>query len=126
MSMKSLAMAAVIGFAGLSLSGCVSETGYYEGYYGPGRYDPYYDRSYYGGGIAYDRYYYRDRDYYRRRHRDRDHDRPDYNRPDRPDRPVYRSDRPQRQVTRHSDRPIRFEVPTEGGGRRVVIPGRDY
>jgi len=131
MSMKSLAMAAVIGFAGLSLSGCVSETGYYEGFYGPRPYyDPYddYDRSYYGGGIYYDRYYYRDRDRYRRRHwdRDRDRDRPDFNRPDRPARPdrsTYRSDRPQRQIIRRSDQPIRFETTPEGG-RRLIIPGR--
>ncbi|PYE87064.1 hypothetical protein [Phyllobacterium leguminum] len=59
---KSVAIAAVICVAGLALSGCVTETGYYAGYYGPAYdgYGPAYD-GYYGpayGGYYDDGFYY--------------------------------------------------------------------
>ncbi|MGN8019909.1 hypothetical protein ACTJJ7_04265 [Phyllobacterium sp. 22229] len=67
MSIKSLFVAAMIGFSGLALSGCVEGT-YYRGYSGYGGYyggyGGYYDSIYFGGP-RYGRGYY-SRDYYGR------------------------------------------------------------
>jgi len=115
MSLKSILFALGIGAASLTLSGCVS-----EGYYGDG-YDPYYSRgSYIGTGVIYDsggyyrdyrrypRYYrdsrYRYRDNYR--YRDRDRNRPSYNRPERP-----RPPRPDRPPSGNAGRPNPGDLP---------------
>ncbi len=114
MSLKSILLSLGIGIAGLTLSGCVSES-----YYGTGSgyYDPYYVRGgYVGSAIIYDsgshyrdhrrypRYYrdsrYRNRDHYRQR--DRGRNRPSFNRPEGP-----RPQRPERPPSNNAgaDRP---------------------
>lgn len=95
MQLKSILLALGIGAAGLTLSGCVSES-----YYGTsgGYYDPYYVRGgYVGSAIIYDSGRYRaPRRYHSYRHNHRPN-RPDYNRPHRPNRPDYnRPNRPDR------------------------------
>ena len=76
MSIKSLIVAAVIGFSGLALSGCVEGT-YYRGYSGYGGYyggyGGYYDSVYFGGP-RYGRSYY-GRNYYGRNYYRRDYGR---------------------------------------------------
>ncbi|EEY04384.1 Uncharacterised protein [Brucella neotomae] len=78
MQLKSILLALGIGAAGLTLSGCVSES-----YYGTsgGYYDPYYVRGgYVGSAIIYDSGRYRaPRRYHSYRHNHRPN-RPDYNR----------------------------------------------
>lgn len=66
-----LAVSVVVGLAGFALAGCVSEDGYYGGYYSGGYYGPgpYVYDDYYGpaGGVYYGGYYYRDRRHWRDR-----------------------------------------------------------
>ncbi|QGA55604.1 hypothetical protein [Brucella sp. 2280] len=91
MQLKSILLALGIGAAGLTLSGCVSES-----YYGTsgGYYDPYYVRGgYVGSAIIYDSGRYRTPRRYHSYHHNHRPNRPDYNRPNRPDRPG-RPDRP--------------------------------